>query len=301
MAEKKKVFISYKRNLEPDEPVALEIYSHLSKDHDVFIDLKMMVGTRWSKEIKDNLLASDFLISLISANSINSDMVSTEVQMAYKHSRVKGTPVILPVRLNYFEDLEYDLTAYLDSRNYLSWRSYSDTSNIIAQLQQAIGGNNLSDKRVLDVIKQRARDKEILIRRLLSDEDFEKALVECKKILEQNIDAHLIHLLAGIAMLKGRTAGSFPTSLIKRIEKHLEYASKNQDIKPVALIVWGLVKHDHYFLHGLRQGEPSLDDIRKSIQELRPETIEIDLIELVKTDQISYEALGLQDLFKGKS
>jgi len=301
MAEKKKVFISYKRNLEPDEPVALEIYSHLSKDHDVFIDLKMMVGTRWSKEIKDNLLASDFLISLISANSINSDMVSTEVQMAYKHSRVKGTPVILPVRLNYFEDLEYDLTAYLDSRNYLSWRSYSDTSNIIAQLQQAIGGNNLSDKRVLDVIKQRARDKEILIRRLLSDEDFEKALGECKKILEQNIDAHLIHLLAGIAMLKGRTAGSFPTSLIKRIEKHLEYASKNQDIKPVALIVWGLVKHDHYFLHGLRQGEPSLDDIRKSIQELRPETIEIDLIELVKTDQISYEALGLQDLFKGKS
>jgi len=62
MAEKKKIFISYKRNIEPDEPIALEIFSQLSKEHDVFIDLKMMVGTRWSKEIKNNLIASDFLL-----------------------------------------------------------------------------------------------------------------------------------------------------------------------------------------------------------------------------------------------
>ena len=301
MADKKKVFISYKRNVEPDEPIALEIFSHLSKEHDVFIDLKMMVGTKWSKVIKDNLLESDFFISLISVNSIKSDMVSTEIQMAYKNSRAKGTPVILPVRLNYFEDLEYDLTAYLDSRNYLAWRSSSDTQNIIKQLQQAIDGHSLSDNSVQDVMKRRAKDKEISIRNLLSDGNFEKALFECEKVLEQNTDAHLIHLLAGIAMMKGRTAGSFPTSLIKRVERHLEYASKNQDVKPTVLVVWGLVKHDHYILHGLRQGEPSLDDIKKSIQESRHEAIDIDLIELIKTDQISYKALGLQGFFKGKS
>lgn len=51
MTAKKKIFISYKRNVEPDEPVALEIFSNLSKEHDVFIDLKMMVGTKWSREI----------------------------------------------------------------------------------------------------------------------------------------------------------------------------------------------------------------------------------------------------------
>lgn len=69
MAEKKKVFISYKRNVEPDEPVALEIFSQLSKDHDVFIDLKMMVGTKWSKEIKDNLLESDFFVRVCMQNT----------------------------------------------------------------------------------------------------------------------------------------------------------------------------------------------------------------------------------------
>jgi hypothetical protein len=190
MVEKKKVFISYKRNVEPDETIALEIFSQLSKDNDVFIDLKMMVGTKWSKEIKDNLLEADFFISLISANSINSDMVSAEIQMAYKHSKVNGTPVILPVRLNYFEDLEYDLTAYLDSRNYLAWRSYSDTQAIIKQLQQVIDGQKLSNDNVLEVIKRRVTDKEILVRRLLSDGDFGKALAECEKILEQNSNAH---------------------------------------------------------------------------------------------------------------
>ena len=40
MAEKKKVFISYKRNIEPDQSIALEVFSQLSKDYDVFIDIK---------------------------------------------------------------------------------------------------------------------------------------------------------------------------------------------------------------------------------------------------------------------
>jgi hypothetical protein len=301
MAEKKKIFISYKRNVEPDEPIALEIFSQLSQEHDVFIDLKIMVGTKWSKEIRDNLLTSDFFISLISGNSIKSDMVSTEIQMAYKHARTEGKPVILPVRLNYFEDLEYDLTAYLDSRNYLAWRSYSDTQNIIKQLKQVIDGQRLSNDNVFDLIKQRVKDKEILVRRLLSSGDFQKAIAECEIILEQNSDAHLIHLTAAIAMLKGKGAGTFPTSFIKRIEKHLDNASKNQEIKSTALVIWGIVKHDHYVLHGLYQGEPSLESIRRSLNELGLETVDVDLIELVRTDQITLKALGLQEFFKNKS
>jgi len=170
-------------------------------------------------------------------------MILTEIQMAYKHHKLNGTPEILPIRLNYFEDLEYDLTAYLDSRNYLAWRSYSDTQNIIKQLQQVINGHRLSDENVLDAIKRRAKDKEILVRGLLSDGDFERALAECEKILEQNSDAHFIHLLAVIAMLKGKGADLFPTNLIKRIENHLENASKDQEVKPTALAIWGIVKH----------------------------------------------------------
>jgi len=286
------------RNIEPDEPIALEVFSQLSKDYDVFIDLKMMVGTKWSKEIKDNLLESDCFISLISENSIKSEMVSTEIQIAYKQAKTTGAPLILPVRLNYFEDLDYDLMAYLGSSNYIAWRSYSDTKNIINQLQQAIEGHKLSTDKVLDIIKQRAKDKEKLIKKQLSDNDFEKALAECEKALKQNPDARLVHLFSAIAMLKGRGANTFPTSLIKRIEKHLENAAKDRDIEPTALVVWGIVKHDHYYLSGLRQVEPTLDDIKKSISDIRINTIDTDLLELVKTDQITYKALGLYYLLK---
>jgi len=298
MADKKKVFISYKRNVEPDEPIALEVFSQLSKDYDVFIDLKMMVGTKWSKEIQNNLLESDCFISLISENSIKSEMVSTEILLAYKQAKTTGSPLILPIRLNYFEDLDYDLMAYLGSSNYIAWRSYSDTQSVIKQLREAIVGHKLSNDKVLDFIKQREKDRENLIRKMLSDNEFDKALSECEKVLEQNPEAYLIHLLSTIAMLKGRGANTFSTSFILRIEKHLEKVVKDDDLRLTALVIWGIIKHDHYFLSGLRQAEPSLNDIREELSNLRVNSLDIDLIELIKTDRITYKALGLQHVLK---
>lgn len=293
MVDKKKVFISYKRNVEPDEPIALEVFSQLSKDYDVFIDLKMMVGTKWSKEIQNNLLESDCFISLISENSIKSEMVSTEILLAYKQAKVTGSPLILPVRLNYFGDLDYDLMAYLGSSNYVAWKSYSDTQSVIRQLQQAIDGHELSDDKVFEFIKQREKNKENLIRKLLSDNDFEKALSECGKVLEQNPDAHLIHLFSVIAMLKGKGADIYQTNLIKRMERHLENACKDQNVKPTAVVVWGIVKHDHYVLNGLDQGGLSLNDIKKILSEIKLDAVDLSLLEMIKTDRISFKALGL--------
>lgn len=292
MADKKKVFISYKRNAEPDEQIALEIFSRLSKLHDVFIDLKMMVGTKWSKEIKDNLLSSDFFISLISEYSVKSDMIAAEIQFAYKHSKLYGKPIILPVRLNYFEDLEYDLTAYLDSRNYIIWRDYTDTLNIVEQLKQAISGDRFSDEKVLELIKQKARDKEKYIRRLLSGGDFKNARIECEKLLEQNAENHLVHLLLAVSILSKKGTNT-RLSLINRAEKHLEKACENENIRPTALIFLGVIKHDHYFLGGLPQMRPTLDDIRKILEKLSIDKIDLELLELAEIDSITYKALGL--------
>jgi hypothetical protein len=297
MAEKKKIFISYKRNVEPDEWVALEIFSHLSKFHDVFIDLKMMVGTKWSKEIKYNLLESDFFISLISENSIKSDMVSTEIQMAYKQSRIKGSPIILPIRLNFFEDLEYDLTAYLDSRNYLFWKSYSDTKDIISQLQQVINGEKYSDEKVLDLIQKRLEEKEKLIRSFLVAGEFDKARMECEKLLEQNNELHLIHLLLTVAIL-GKKGISFSSlSSIKNLEKHVEKASEDTKLRATALVLWGVIKHNHYFLKGLSQGTPSLETIRGFIKDTDSDFIDFELLEVVNIDKITSKALGIDKYF----
>lgn len=297
MAEKKKIFISYKRNVEPDEPVALELFSTLSKEHDVFIDLKMMVGTKWSREIQENLLNSDFFISLISENSVKSDMVSTEIQMAYKQARIKGSPIILPIRLNYFEDLEYDLTAYLDSRNYFPWKNYSDTKDVISQIQQVIKGERYSDEKVLDLIQKRLIEKEKLIRSFLAAGEFDKARVECEKLLEQNSELHLMHLFIAVAILgkKGVTFSSL--SLIKSLEKHIEKASENTRLRFTALILWGVIKHNHYFLKGLSQGTPSLETIREFLRDIDSDAIDFELLEVVNIDKVTSKALGIDKYF----
>ncbi len=41
-----KIFISYKRNKEPDTPVATTVYEFLRQDHEVFIDTTIQVGEK---------------------------------------------------------------------------------------------------------------------------------------------------------------------------------------------------------------------------------------------------------------
>ena len=77
-----RVFISYKRNVEPDEPVALALYEALSAQHEVFIDQAMLVGTRWATQIEAELSQTDALIVLLSANSVGSEMVLQEVSLS---------------------------------------------------------------------------------------------------------------------------------------------------------------------------------------------------------------------------
>ncbi|PSB29437.1 hypothetical protein [Stenomitos frigidus] len=48
----RRIFISYKREVEPDEQIALQIFQTLNQHHQVFIDQTMTVGTRWAEQIE---------------------------------------------------------------------------------------------------------------------------------------------------------------------------------------------------------------------------------------------------------
>jgi hypothetical protein len=78
-----RVFISYKRSMEPDEQVALAIYQALAQTHCVFIDQTMTVGTRWAEQIEAEIRRSDFLIILLSVHSVQSEMVIGEIETAH--------------------------------------------------------------------------------------------------------------------------------------------------------------------------------------------------------------------------
>jgi hypothetical protein len=134
-----KVFISYKRNVEPDEPLALYLY-HLLEErrHAVFIDRTMKIGVEWSQEIEAQIETSDFLLVLLSKASVDSEMVVEEVEYAHQRKKTHGHPRILPVRVAYTAPLPYRLGAYLDPLQYALWQSEADTEPLAQAILEAI-------------------------------------------------------------------------------------------------------------------------------------------------------------------
>jgi len=91
-----KVFISYKRNVEPDEPLALRLCEALREHCEVFIDQKMPVGTDWAERIQAELETCDYLIPLLSEHSVHSEMVEAEIRTAHRLGKAgEGKPGIL--------------------------------------------------------------------------------------------------------------------------------------------------------------------------------------------------------------
>lgn len=141
----KRIFISYKRNVHPDEQVALQVFQALSQKHKVFIDQTMSIGTRWAERIEAEIRQADFLITFLSAWSTQSEMVVAEIETAHHLSKSQqGRPVILPVRLAYQEPFVYPLSAYLNGINWAFWKDAEDTPRLIDELLQTVSGGALA-------------------------------------------------------------------------------------------------------------------------------------------------------------
>ncbi len=141
-----KIFISYKRNVEPDTPVATAVFEALHHDHDVFMDTTLQVGEKWAERIQSAIKESDYLIIFLSENSVHSEMVIAEIETAHHHGKAHGKPATLPVRLAYNEPLVYPISAYLNPLQWALWDKESDTPRLIAELQRAVSGGILPSK-----------------------------------------------------------------------------------------------------------------------------------------------------------
>lgn len=142
-----KVFISYKRNVDPDQPFAKALFEHLSVKHQPFIDHEILVGEAWAERIKQEIENADYLVLLISKHSIESGMVVEEINIAETARKKNGHPLLLPVRLACEDQLPYDLGAALNPLQYATWRENQDFSEVIHTIERAIQGHSdqLSD------------------------------------------------------------------------------------------------------------------------------------------------------------
>ena len=136
-----RVFLSYKRNVEPDQSLAHDVVASLSEaGHHVFIDQRLTVGQAWAEEIEKQVRQSDYLIVFITAESSRSEMVRGEIEIARQHAAANALPRILPVRLAFDGSLPYPLNAYLDKIQYAYWTGPSDTQRLLRELMEVVGG-----------------------------------------------------------------------------------------------------------------------------------------------------------------
>jgi len=139
-----RIFISYKRNAPTDEKVATALVQAFSQRHEVFIDKDILPGTDWAACIETKIRESDFLVSLLSAQSVNSEMVKGEIEKAHTFGKAAGHPAILPVRVAYTDPFPYALSPYINPLQWVCWDCDDDTPRLIEKLLLAVEGVKLS-------------------------------------------------------------------------------------------------------------------------------------------------------------
>lgn len=138
-----RVFISYKRDVTPDQDLAQALYKALKASHEVFIDISMLVGEKWVERIDAEIRQADFFIALLSPFSVNSEIARTEIERAHQLQEQQGRPVLLPIRVAYHERLPTPLSGYLSPINWTLWEGPEDTSRLLEQLAKAMTGGAL--------------------------------------------------------------------------------------------------------------------------------------------------------------
>ena len=140
-----RVVILDRRNLQTDEPPLRLLEAELSgRGHQVFADRALKIGTdltRWAEEIKARVRQADVVIPLLSADSVQNEMLTWEIHQAYDEARQRGLPRLLPVRVNYAKPLPQELGAILDRLQYhFLWIGPQDDERLVADLVQVLHG-----------------------------------------------------------------------------------------------------------------------------------------------------------------
>jgi hypothetical protein len=147
---RRRIFLSYKhspagQNL-ADEVLAMKIHDSLAAHHQVFIDRKIEPGENWAKRIDRELRAADYLIPLLSADSVTSEMVMGEIEKAHHLAKERnGRPGIIPIRIAYPEAFPYPLSCYLNHIQWAFWETDQDTEKLLRQVGNAVAGLTLGD------------------------------------------------------------------------------------------------------------------------------------------------------------
>lgn len=131
-----KIFISYNRNPN-DSLIAERIYEELSRFHDVFLDSRSIGPAQDYQAVTETWLATcDFVIALISAQSVRTDYIKAELERAYLRYKTEARPIVIPLRINYAGPSGLRLEAYMGRFQAIFW----DNQNYLWLFEQLYAG-----------------------------------------------------------------------------------------------------------------------------------------------------------------
>lgn len=135
------LFLSYKRDMQPDQHVMEFLADGLtSQGYTVFTDTTIRMGENWLERIDEEMARSDYLIVLLSDASADSEMVQSEIHRAYEYRKKNGNPQVLPIRVAYEDILPYSISAFLNPLQYILWNNEADHERVLKELIEAIQG-----------------------------------------------------------------------------------------------------------------------------------------------------------------
>jgi DNA-binding SARP family transcriptional activator len=134
---RQRIVLLYRRDAQPDEHVRQLLETQLrQRGCQVFADRNGTTGVAWAREIERQVHAADIVIPLLSAQSMQSETLAGQVQIADETAREQeGRPRLLPVRIATTGPLPHGpLAAILDPLVYVLWRGPGDDERLIEQL-----------------------------------------------------------------------------------------------------------------------------------------------------------------------
>ncbi len=134
-----KAFISYKSKVNPDDSLAAFFAQYLAdRNHEIFIQTKIEPGQSWPQVVDSRLQDADYLIVLLSDQSLSSEMVIEEINRGVRYREANGRPKLLPVRLGAKVNAPYDVGARINRVQAFKWLTNGDEHAIAAQMHQIL-------------------------------------------------------------------------------------------------------------------------------------------------------------------
>ena len=134
-----RVVLVYKRGAQPDQDLLTYLEKAIRDNgFPVFIDRHLSGGIRWAERISAHIEKASAVIPLISAESVKSDMLAFELQIASQASqRQKGRPKLIPIRVGYSDRLvpPFDI---LDPIQQLIWAKPDENERLLKEIVNSL-------------------------------------------------------------------------------------------------------------------------------------------------------------------